>query len=284
MTKPLPTRLMGRLLLGATMITWLGSTPGFAQGVPTAGPSMDIYGAAAIPSTDAAGSAMSPSVGMPTTASPGSYSSTPVMGTTAPAAAPTSPSPIGPNGITLGTILVYNGALGQPQGPALGNITTCAMNGMSAAGSTWPAISTLMSTTPVPSPASPPIYSPLATFPVTTTPVPTVPVGPSLSTVPSPTAMSASQSALASTIITPLGGTLPVPYSYGTANVIGFCNPTLLGPSFTPALPVSTSPTGAYGDAAIPLYGTETGGGGGLSPLVDVPPPVLYSPSGVPLQ
>jgi hypothetical protein len=67
--------------------------------------------------------------------------------------------------------------------------------------------------------------------------------------------------------------------------VIGFCTATLSAATTAPALPASSSPTGAaFSDGAIPLAGTETGDGG-LSPLIDVPPPVLFSPSAaVPTQ
>jgi hypothetical protein len=223
----------GRLLVGATVMGWLGGDLAVAQGLPSMGGR----------NTSRSRPAMSPSAPYP-------------------AIAPSAPT--GAGGIPLGSIQVYTGTLGSAQAPALGSITTCPTSGLSAAGATYPALSSVMSSGTSPSPASPSTTSPLATFPVTTSPV--------------PAAGAASMNpALANTLTTPLGGTAPVASAFGTANAIGFCSPIVAGAATTPNLPLSTSPTGAaFSDAAIPLAGTEAGGGG-LSPLVDVPPPALFS-------
>jgi hypothetical protein len=253
MTHPQPTQMIRRLLLGLTLTTFFGSDAGFAQGMP--GPTMPRPSPMMSRPTRAGGSAMS------------SLSQMPTMG---------APLGSGVSGVPLGTIGVYAGSLGQSQSPALGSITNCLVNGISAAGSTWPAIASIASTsTASPSPASPPISSPLATFPVTTSPVP----GPS-------SMNQAAASASANSTITPLGATGPVASGFGTSTTIGFCSPSVLGATTMATLPESSSPApgSAFSDAAIPLAATEASGGG-LSPLVDVPPPVLFSPGAtVPTQ
>ena len=202
---------------------------------------------------------------------PGRTTARPAMGTSA---LPSAPAGVG--GIPLGSIQVYTGTLGGAQAPALGSLTICPTNGLGGAGATYPALSTLTSTGVSPSPASPTIISPLATFPITTSPVPTSPIASALPMNPAPAPPTP---ALANTLITPLGGTLPVASPFGTANAIGFCSPTIPGVATTPILPDSTSPTGAaFSDGAIPLAGTVVSDGG-LSPLVDVPPPALFSPA-----
>jgi hypothetical protein len=253
-----PTAALKRVVLIATMIVGIPAG-GFAQGLPIPG----------MPATVPSG-----------LASPlGSTMRRPSMNGTASGMTPMQPNL---NGTALGTIEYALGSLGQPQSPALGSITPCPLIDITGAASA--SASVLM-------PAPPSGLSPILTSPMVTPQMVAPPVAaPQYLIIPIATPQIVVPQFGTPQVVSPTGPSTgaaptaalpPVPTTitsaFGTSTTIDTCAPSILGESATP--PPSTTIGGAtYSDAVIPLQATEAAGGGGLSPMVDVPPPSLFTP------
>jgi hypothetical protein len=163
-------------------------------------------------------------------------------------ALPGPPAASSVGGTTLGALQLNLG--GPNPTTALGSITVCPVAG---AGSAAPAASPLPSNLSIVStPTAPPILTPQTL---------------TSSAVAAPLAVAPAE---IPAITSPLG----------TTTLGGACSPTILGDTATSQfIPPESLIQSVYGDAATPAQATETSGGG-LSPLIEVPPPVLFSPSG----
>lgn len=197
-------------------------------------------------------------------------------------AAPSSPRPAVSG--ALGGIQYSLGGLAQPQAPALGTLTVCPVTDIggaagtaglpaSGAGSGLSPIVTSPAVTPqmvAPSVSVPQyLIAPIGTsqlgLPQTTPQVVSPGIGPSSGVAPPVTVP-----------VTPNATSL-----FGMSTVTGTCSPMTLGEPATPPAPSTAIGGATYSDAAIPVDATETGGSG-LSPLVEVPAPALFSAGGAP--
>jgi hypothetical protein len=168
-----------------------------------------------------------------------------------PLGAGASASPGGTGAPALGTIQLNQGSLGQPQGGAIGAIAGCPASEM--AGVLPGIIGTTSTTVP---------FVPLVTSPF-------APPAPSTFGTPALTQFG--------TLSIPPIGTPTTP-AFGTSTTFGVCSPTAPAQPAPLGIPESLAPGigAAFSDAAIPLEATEAGGGG-LSPLISVPPPAISS-------
>jgi hypothetical protein len=162
--------------------------------------------------------------------------------------APRLPSPGNMSGATLGAISPNLGGLSSPS--ALGSITVCPTPGVSGAATVAGPLPSTLSVVSA-APASPILTPQTITSSAVAAPLAIAPLA-------SPS------------IISP----------FGTTALSGACLPTILGDTPTSAsAPPQSLIQSVYSNAGTPLQTTEALGGG-LSPLIEVPPPVLYSTSG----
>ena len=222
MTHSLPLVSTRRLLLAATMVAWVGTATGFAQGLPT-------YGA--------------PTMGSSSTQTQAA----------APAALAT--SPLGGIQFGLGS-LGGVGALGSITTCPVNDI-----GGASTAMATAPSGLSPLVTSPLVTPQmvapsvtvpqyviTPIILGPQVVNPLTATPQV---VSPSVRT-----------SIATSPVTALLGTTPALTSPFGTSTVTGACSPVTLGAATAAAPSSVPTTGASFSDAALPLDATETGSGG----------------------
>lgn len=162
--------------------------------------------------------------------------------------APSLPSSGAMNAATLGGIASNLGGLNAAG--ALGSVMVCPVAGASVA-----------------APAPAPLPAPLSI-------VSAAPASPIL------TPQTVSSSAVAAPLVVAPLAAPSITSPFGMTTLSGACSPNILGDTPTStATPQEPLIQSAYSNAGTPPQATEISSGG-LSPLIEVPPPVLFSSSG----